>query len=54
MLLAYAKRVVIVPGYGLAVAQAQHAVRELAEQLEKRRVDVRYAIHRSPGACRGT
>src|SRR3990170_369236 len=41
--LAYASSVIIVPGYGLAVAQAQHAVRELAELLEARGVDVKYA-----------
>ena len=46
-------QVVIVPGYGMAVAQAQHAVRELADELEKKGVEVDYAIHRSPGACRG-
>src|SRR5262249_41057196 len=45
VMLAYAKRVVIVPGYGLAVAQAQHTVRELASLLERNRGDVRYAIH---------
>src|SRR5207244_4466386 len=44
-LLAYSQRVIIVPGYGLAVAQAQHAARELADVLEKRGVDVEYAIH---------
>ncbi|HEY7454570.1 MAG TPA: NAD(P)(+) transhydrogenase (Re/Si-specific) subunit beta, partial [Thermoleophilaceae bacterium] len=43
--LAYARRVVVVPGYGLAVAQAQHTVRDLANQLEQRGVDVAYAIH---------
>jgi NAD(P) transhydrogenase subunit beta len=43
--LAYARLVIVVPGYGLAVAQAQHAVRELAELLEHRGVDVSYAIH---------
>ena len=52
-MLAYARRVVIVPGYGLAVAQAQHAVRELADHLEKRRVDVKYAIHPVAGRMPG-
>ncbi|HTB70288.1 MAG TPA: NAD(P)(+) transhydrogenase (Re/Si-specific) subunit beta, partial [Solirubrobacteraceae bacterium] len=42
--LAYASRVVIVPGYGMAVAQAQHAVRELTKELEQRGVEVSYAI----------
>jgi H+-translocating NAD(P) transhydrogenase subunit beta len=53
VMLAYANRVVIVPGYGLAVAQAQHAVRELADLLEKRGVDVRYAIHPVAGRMPG-
>ncbi len=53
VMLAYARRVVVVPGYGLAVAQAQHAVRELADLLEKRGVDVRYAIHPVAGRMPG-
>jgi len=53
VMLAYARRVVIVPGYGLAVAQAQHNVRELADELERRGVDVRYAIHPVAGRMPG-
>jgi len=53
VMLAYAQRVIIVPGYGLAVAQAQHAVRELAAELEKRGVDVKYAIHPVAGRMPG-
>jgi NAD(P) transhydrogenase subunit beta len=52
-MLAYAKRVVVVPGYGLAVAQAQHEVRQLAELLESKGVDVKYAIHPVAGRMPG-
>jgi NAD(P) transhydrogenase subunit beta len=53
MMLGYARNVVIVPGYGMAVAQAQHAVRELSDQLEKLGVEVKYAIHPVAGRMPG-
>ena len=51
--LAYANRVIFVPGYGLATAQAQHAVRELGDLLEGRGVTVKYAIHPVAGRMPG-
>jgi NAD(P) transhydrogenase subunit beta len=51
--LSYADRVVIVPGYGMAVAQAQHAVRELTDELEKKGVQVSFAIHPVAGRMPG-
>ena len=52
-MLADARQVVIVPGYGMAVAQAQHSVRELADQLEAKGVEVKYAIHPVAGRMPG-
>ncbi len=51
--MAYARQVVFVPGYGMATAQAQHAVRELADLLESRGVTVKYAIHPVAGRMPG-
>jgi NAD(P) transhydrogenase subunit beta len=53
LLLAYAQRVVVVPGYGMAVAQAQHSVRELSDELGKRGVEVQFAIHPVAGRMPG-
>jgi NAD(P) transhydrogenase subunit beta len=53
IMLAYAQLVIIVPGYGLAVAQAQHQVRELENELEKRNIEVKYAIHPVAGRMPG-
>jgi NAD(P) transhydrogenase subunit beta len=53
VMLAFAKKVVVVPGYGLAVAQAQHDVRQLADLLEARGVEVTYAIHPVAGRMPG-
>ena len=53
VLLSYADRVVVVPGYGLAVAQAQHAVRELADLLGSKGIEMKYAIHPVAGRMPG-
>jgi NAD(P) transhydrogenase subunit beta len=52
-MLAYASKVMVVPGYGMAVAQAQHSVKALADQLEKRGVKMLYAIHPVAGRMPG-
>ena len=53
MILAYAQSVIVVPGYGLAVAQAQHELRKAMDSLEERGVDVKYAIHPVAGRMPG-
>jgi NAD(P) transhydrogenase subunit beta len=53
LLLAYARNVIFVPGYGLAVSQAQHQVREIADLLEAKGVDVKYAVHPVAGRMPG-
>jgi NAD(P) transhydrogenase subunit beta len=53
VLMNYSKKVIIVPGYGLAVAQAQHVIHELEEILESRSVEVKYAIHPVAGRMPG-
>jgi NAD(P) transhydrogenase subunit beta len=52
-MLSYANEVIVVPGYGMAVAQAQHSIRELADQLAKKGVEVKYAIHPVAGRMPG-
>jgi NAD(P) transhydrogenase subunit beta len=52
-MLGYARKVIFVPGYGLAVAQAQHTLRELADLLSERGIEVMYAIHPVAGRMPG-
>lgn len=54
MIMSYASKMIIVPGYGLAVAQAQHACHDLEKLLEEKGVLVKYAIHPVAGECQGT
>ena len=53
IMLSYASKVIVVPGYGMAVAQAQHAVRELSDLLQEKGVTVKYAIHPVAGRMPG-
>jgi len=53
ILLSYANKVIFIPGYGMAVAQAQHAVRELSDELAKKDVEVKFAVHPVAGRMPG-
>ena len=53
VLLSYSRKVVIVPGYGLAVAQAQHVCNDMAKLLEEKGVEVKFAIHPVAGRMPG-